>query len=149
MAVPDGAFCSVLREAERANTLHHSLAKPFKTVVRVTKSVFFFQITASLLKDPVMKSPFAQRDQMIRLAPSGQARVGMGVMGQPVGQPIQAEDSTYPRAFGALSGVSTALPADTGDDNRFPPTPAQPYRSALVDALLDQLKEARMKRFPN
>ena len=34
-----------------------------------------------------------------------------------------------------------------GDGNAFASAPEQPFQSSLVDALLDQLREARMKRF--
>ena len=46
-----------------------------------------------------------------------------------------------------LPRYQVASSANSGDGNDLASPPEQPFRSTLVDALIDQLREARMKRF--
>ena len=47
----------------------------------------------------------------------------------------------------ALQRYPVAKSAHSGDGNDLASAPEQPFRSTLVDALIDQLREVRMKRF--
>ena len=46
-----------------------------------------------------------------------------------------------------LQLFKVANSVNSGDGNDPASAPEQPFQSSLVDALLDQLREARMKRF--
>lgn len=90
-----------------------------------------------------MKSPNSPSDQLTVPAPTGETRGVAAVMGCPVSESLLAGDAPDPTALATVWADS----ADSDHDAAALPTPARPYRSVLVDALMERLREARTKRF--